>query len=103
MIMAERSVLDMIAADCPITETMERLTRPIEEITKPEVLASVLFVANGRFVRHGAAPTLPAAYTTAVYGAPIGPNAGPCGPAACPPGPEYATAPDPTTLSAHHP
>src|SRR3546814_4405461 len=54
----------------------------IEEITKQEVLASVLFVENGRFVRHGAAPSLPAAYTKAVDGAPIGPNAGSCGTAA---------------------
>src|SRR3546814_20183450 len=61
---------------------MKRLTRSIEEITKQEVLASVLFVENGRFVRHGAAPSLPAAYTKAVDGAPIGPNAGSCGTAA---------------------
>src|SRR3546814_13098035 len=82
MIMAERSVLDMIAADCPITETMERLTRSIEEITKQEVLASVLFVETGRFVRHGAAPSLPVAYPIAVDGAPISPNAVSCGTAA---------------------
>lgn len=48
----------MIAADRQLRETMEQLTRSIEEIARYEVLASVLFVEDG-IVRHGAAPSLP--------------------------------------------
>jgi len=90
LIGAERAVLDMIAADRPLRETMAQLTRSIEQIATHEVLASVLFVADG-VVRHGAAPSLPAAYTKAVDGTPIGPSAGSCGTAAWRREPVYVT------------
>ncbi|HEX5106830.1 MAG TPA: GAF domain-containing protein [Vicinamibacterales bacterium] len=47
------------------------------------MLASVLWLdADGVHVRHGAAPSLPESFTTAVDGASIGPRAGSCGTAA---------------------
>ena len=44
-------------------------------------LASILLL-DGNRLRHGAAPSLPKAYTDAIDGAPIGPCAGSCGTAA---------------------
>jgi signal transduction histidine kinase/CheY-like chemotaxis protein len=47
------------------------------------MLASILLVdPDGLHLRHGAAPSLPAAYTQAIDGMAIGPDAGPCGAAA---------------------
>ena len=91
LISAERAVLDLIAADRPLIETLEHLTRSIEEIAKHEVLASVILIEEDGILRHGAAPSLPAAYTEAIDGAAIGPCAGSCGTAAWRREPVYVT------------
>ena len=51
------------------------------EAQAPGVLASVLLV-DGNRLRHGGAPSLPKAYTDAIDGGLIGPQAGSCGTAA---------------------
>ncbi|HEX5767413.1 MAG TPA: PAS domain-containing protein, partial [Burkholderiales bacterium] len=78
----EHRVLEMIAARKPLGETLDALCRLVEQAS-PEWLASILLVdAEADSVWHGAAPTLPAAYVSALDGERIGPAYGPCGLAA---------------------
>jgi signal transduction histidine kinase len=58
------------------------LVLAIEEHSPPTLASVLLLDAAGTHVRHGAAPSLPPAYTQAIDGAPIGPTAGSCGTAA---------------------
>ena len=78
----QKRVLEMIAASAPLTESLAVLVRIIEEQT-PGMLGSILLI--DRLKRHfyaGAGPSLPAEYLKAIYGLPIGPQAGSCGTAA---------------------
>lgn len=76
----EARVLEMIAEDAPLAETLRALARAFEAHADG-MLATVLLVEDGR-VRHGASPSLPEAWARAVDGEPIGPNRGSCGTAA---------------------
>lgn len=74
-------VLEMIAADAPLVDTLNLLLHVIEA-QSPGMLCSVLLVDADNRVRHCAAPGLPKAFTQAIDGSPIGPKAGSCGTAA---------------------
>jgi PAS domain S-box-containing protein len=76
----ETRVLEMIAEQVPLPQTLDALARAFEAHADG-MLASVLIVEDGR-VRHGASPSLPAAWAQVVDGEPIGPNRGSCGTAA---------------------
>ncbi len=83
LILAENAILSDIASEAPLPATLERLTLSIEEYSGRRMLASVLLMdRDGRHLRHGAAPSLPAAYNEAIDGAEIGPMVGSCGTAA---------------------
>jgi two-component sensor histidine kinase len=83
LVVAENEILADIAADAPLAETLERLARSIEDYSGGRMLASLLLMdADGRHLRHGAAPSLPAEYSRAIDGGEIGPAAGSCGTAA---------------------
>ena len=78
----ERAVLEMLAADAPLLDVLDRLARTHEQIF-PGMLCSVLLLdAAGKHLRHGVAPSLPEAFCRAVDGLEIGPTAGSCGTAA---------------------
>ncbi len=82
LIHGQNQVLEMTAAGAPLAETLAALIRLIES-QSPGMLGSILLLdEDGIHVRHGAAPTLPAAFIAAVDGQPIGPCAGSCGTAA---------------------
>ena len=67
----------------PLASVLEVLTRTVEAQADKSVLASVLLLdPDGVHLRHGAAPSLPAAYTQALDGIAIGPSVGSCGTAA---------------------
>lgn len=75
-------VLEMIAQQWPVSDTLDALLQLIEE-QAPEMYCSVLILdRDGRRLRHGAAPRLPAEYTRAIDGVVIGPRVGSCGTAA---------------------
>jgi C4-dicarboxylate-specific signal transduction histidine kinase len=75
----ESHMLEMIARDAPLEEILENLVRVVEA-QFPGLLCSVLFLdEDGQHVRHGAAPSLPKAYSKAIDGLCIGPKAGSCG------------------------
>jgi len=72
-------ILQMIAANKPLSETLRRLVLLIEA-QSPGMLCSVLLLSeDGDHIRHGAAPSLPEDYVKAIDGAPIGPKNGSCG------------------------
>jgi diguanylate cyclase (GGDEF)-like protein/PAS domain S-box-containing protein len=78
----QNGILEMIASGAPLPETLDSLLRLIES-SMPEVLGSILLLdADGKRLRHAAAPSLPPAFCRSIDGEPIGPSAGSCGTAA---------------------
>ena len=75
-------VLERIARGAPLPEVLEAIVTLIESAA-PGMLGSILLSdRDGKRLRHGAAPNLPASYNAAVDGLEIGPRAGSCGTAA---------------------
>jgi PAS domain S-box-containing protein len=82
LLRGQNQVLEMIAANSPLSETLTALLRHIEAQSS-EMLCSILLLdADGTHLRHGAAPSLPEDYTRAIDGVGIGPCVGSCGTAA---------------------
>jgi hypothetical protein len=80
---AHSKVLELAIGDSPLETTLNALIRIVEDSSRTAVLGSILLLdADGKHLRHGAAPTLPRAYCEAIDGAEIGPCAGSCGTAA---------------------
>ncbi|HWO35068.1 MAG TPA: PAS domain-containing protein [Candidatus Acidoferrum sp.] len=75
----ESRILEMIARDAPLEETLEKLVLVVEGQFADLVCSVLLLDEDGQHVRHGAAPSLPEAYTKAIDGLCIGPKAGSCG------------------------
>ncbi len=75
----QSKILEMISSNAPLGEILTSLVLLIESQSK-EMLCSVLLLSDdGNHIRHGAAPSLPESYVTAIDGAPIGPKHGSCG------------------------
>jgi PAS domain S-box-containing protein len=72
-------VLEMIAADAPLADVLTNLVLLMESQAEGLRCSILLLNDDGKHVRHGAAPNLPAAYVKAVDGAAIGPRNGSCG------------------------
>lgn len=78
----DRILLELIARGEPLPKILEQLVLGYEQLL-PGMLGSVLLLdADGRHLRHGAAPNLPAAFCAEIDGVEIGPNVGSCGSAA---------------------
>ncbi|HSY16881.1 MAG TPA: PAS domain S-box protein [Candidatus Acidoferrales bacterium] len=78
----QRQVLEMMATDAPLPESLAALMRLIEAQV-PGMLGSILLIdEQGVHLRHGAAPSLPPEYMKAIDGVAIGPYVGSCGTAA---------------------
>ncbi len=78
----ERDVLTLIVRDQPIGRALDLLVGGLEQDAAPGTLGSILLVSAGGRLRHGSAPRLPAEYTAAIDGAPVGEGRGSCGTAA---------------------
>jgi PAS domain S-box-containing protein len=82
LLAGENRVLEMVAKGDSLSDILEILCLLVEEQSSG-VLASILLMdANGKQLRHGAAPNLPKAYTETIDGTFIGPAVGSCGTAA---------------------
>ena len=75
----ESRILEKIARDAPLQETLEDLVRVVEAQFAGLVCSVLLLDHDGQHVRYGAAPNLPKPYTDAIEGLSIGPKAGSCG------------------------
>jgi PAS domain S-box-containing protein len=82
LLAGEHRVLEMIAARAPLHETLDELCRLAEQLSRDWLASILLLDAEASSVWHGAAPTLPEGYASAIDGARIGPAYGPCGLAA---------------------
>ena len=80
LLAGEKRVLEMVARGESLAQVLDGLCRLVEDHAD-DVLASILLLDGDR-LRHGAAPSLPRAYTEAIDGAVIGPRAGSFGTAA---------------------
>jgi PAS domain S-box-containing protein len=78
----QRDVLEAIATGEPLTAVLERIVRLVEGQAAGMTCSILLLDPEHGCVRHGAAPSLPAEYSRAIDGVPIGPVAGSCGTAA---------------------
>jgi PAS domain S-box-containing protein len=82
LLAGENRVLEMVAKGDSLSDILDHLCRMVEELSSG-VLASILLMdPNGKQLRHGAAPNLPKAYTSAIDGLVIGQSVGSCGTAA---------------------
>ena len=77
----QRRTLEAMARDQPLSEVLDLVCREVERIA-PDIAVSVLEVDDQGRLHPLAAPSLPAAYSAALDGIPIGPEAGSCGTAA---------------------
>jgi GAF domain-containing protein len=83
LIKSENQVLSRVAEDAGRKELLELICRSAEDYSGHKMLASVLLLdEDGCHLRHGAAPSLPASYASAIDGLEIGPSVGSCGTAA---------------------
>jgi PAS domain S-box-containing protein len=76
---AEQLVFERIAAGVELSEILDAIARLAEDHARPALVSILLVDADGKHVRHGAAPSLPDAYVRAIDGAEVGPKAGSCG------------------------
>jgi signal transduction histidine kinase/PAS domain-containing protein len=75
----ESRILEMIARDAPLEETLTKLVLVVEAQFAGLLCSILLLDEDGQHLRHGAAPSLPRTYTEAINGLVIGPKAGSCG------------------------
>ena len=77
---AEQSrILERIAANAPLEETLTALARLVESSCPGASCTILLLDEDGKRLRHGAAPSMPEAFVRAMDGLEIGPAAGSCG------------------------
>lgn len=77
----QRIVLEAVAGGSSLADVADLLCRQVEAIA-PEVISTMVLIDSERRMRPLAAPSLPAAYSTALDGLAIGETAGSCGAAA---------------------
>lgn len=88
----QQRVLELVIEDKPLESALSELIEAVEAQAERRVIGSILLLdADGRHLRHGAAPNLPPSYTAAIDGVEIGPSVGSCGTAAYTGSPVVAT------------
>ncbi len=76
------AILECVAARKPLPEILAGITQLVESHGNEALCSILLLDAAKGTLHHGAAPSLPAEFTQAIDGMPIGPDAGSCGTAA---------------------
>lgn len=82
LLAGEKRLLEMIARGEALTPILEAMCNVAESLAEGALVSILLVSSDGKRLRHGAAPSLPASYATAIDGGLIGPVAGSCGTAA---------------------
>ncbi|RCS31288.1 EAL domain-containing protein [Rhodanobacter denitrificans] len=78
----QHEILAGIAAQRPLVQNLEQIAHLHEEMNPGALCSLLLLDESGRHVLHGAAPSLPEAYSRALHGLEIGDAHGSCGTAA---------------------
>ncbi len=82
ILVAEQEVLEMVVADRPLEQVLEKTCRNIDGLfERKDAKSSILLLEEGKLM-FGAAPGLPESYNQAIHGLVIGPTVGSCGTAA---------------------
>ena len=74
----QTSVMEQLTTGAPLTEVLRGIVVALEDLI-PGSRCSVLLLDDAGVLRHGAAPSLPIAYSRAIEGLEPGPSAGSCG------------------------
>ena len=74
----QTAVMEEIASGAPLSAVLDSVVHALEELM-PASRCSILLLDEAGTLRHGSAPTLPAAYSAAIDGLAPGPFAGSCG------------------------
>lgn len=82
LLAGENRLLEMVAKGDSLADILDSLCLLVEEQSSGALASILLMEPNGKRLRHGAAPSLPKAYTDAIDGLVIGPSVGSCGTAA---------------------
>src|SRR6267154_902943 len=82
LLAGEKRLLEMIAKGDSRELVLEGACLLVEELASGSLCSILLLDASAKCLRHGAAPSLPKAYTEAIDGIVIGPSVGSCGTAA---------------------
>jgi PAS domain S-box-containing protein len=82
LLAGENRLLEMIARGDSRALILEGACQLVEELASGSLCSILLLDPSTNCLRHGAAPSLPKAYTEAIDGAVIGPSVGSCGTAA---------------------
>jgi PAS domain S-box-containing protein len=82
LLAGEKRLLEMIARGDSRAFILDALCRLVEELASGSQSSILLFDPNTNRLRHGAAPSLPIPYSSAIDGLVIGPSVGSCGTAA---------------------
>lgn len=80
LLYAQKRVLEMVARDRPLDETLSEIVRLIEG-SEQGLLGAIKMLRDGKLAL-GAAPSFPKSYLESLGRIPIGPNSGTCGAAA---------------------
>ena len=78
----QTAVLELIAAGTPLPEVLTCVVAALEDLIEGSRCSILLLDPATATLRHGAAPSLPAAYSAQIDGLPVGPEQGSCGAAA---------------------
>ena len=81
MLKLQNIILEMIAKGETLADTAARMCLEVENLA-PGVICSILRVDPAGYIHPLAAPSLPAAYSSALNGVKVGPRSGSCGAAA---------------------
>lgn len=83
LLAGQNHALQLAISGAPLAQVLEVLVQTAETQSDGSFLCSILLLdEDGKHLRHGAAPSLPAAYNKAIDGIAIGPAVGSCGTAA---------------------
>jgi PAS domain S-box-containing protein len=82
LIAGEKKILEMLARNAPLDQTLGILVRTVEEQACRMLCSILLLDRDGLHLHTGVAPSLPEDYSRALDGLKIGPDAGACGRAA---------------------
>jgi GAF domain-containing protein len=74
--------LETVAGGCSLTAVLEALCELVEDAASGSYRSVVLVDPSGTRLEHGAAPSLPASFTTSIIGRPVNVESGPCAMAA---------------------
>ena len=81
ILVTQKELLERCVHGETLETMLERITWTIIDCASEEMIPSILLL-DGKTLRHGAAPTMPAEYVAAIDGTEIGPSVGSCGTAA---------------------